>query len=168
MYPAIHLSLNTADLKRAGEFYAKLFGPPAKTKPGYLKFVGAAPLPDLHLALNEVPGLAPGGALNHLGIRVGSSGEVAAWRAQAVQRGLAVEDELGVDCCHATQDKFWVADPDGNRWEVYTVLKDIETGEAAGGKSACCTPAGPKVDAAACCATPKPVKAAACCAPSCC
>src|SRR6266567_1603143 len=30
----------------------------------------------------------------------------------------------GVDCCYAVQDKVWVSDPDGARWEVYTVLED--------------------------------------------
>ena len=27
--------------------------------------------------------------------------------------GLPVRQEIGVDCCHANQDKFWVQDPDG-------------------------------------------------------
>ena len=31
-------------------------------------------------------------------------------------------------CCYAKQDKFWVQDaPNGERWEVYTVLSDSET-----------------------------------------
>ena len=47
------------------------------------------------------------------------------------------EEEKREDCCYAVQDKFWLSDPDGNRWEVYTVLEDIEdvSREA---QSACC------------------------------
>jgi lactoylglutathione lyase len=47
------------------------------------------------------------------------------------------------------QDKVWVADPAGNRWEVYTVLEDVEhdddhQGEPSAaaccsGTTACCT-----------------------------
>jgi hypothetical protein len=28
---------------------------------------------------------------------------------------------MNVDCCFALQDKVWITDPDGNRWEVFTV-----------------------------------------------
>ncbi len=34
-------------------------------------------------------------------------------------------DERGTTCCYAKQDKFWVeGSPDGERWEIYTVLAD--------------------------------------------
>jgi len=39
--------------------------------------------------------------------------------------GLAVREEMGVDCCHANQDKFWVTDPDGLEWEVYHLNHDL-------------------------------------------
>jgi hypothetical protein len=34
---------------------------------------------------------------------------------------------MGVDCCHANQDKFWVQDPDGVGWEVYHLNYDLES-----------------------------------------
>jgi hypothetical protein len=37
-----------------------------------------------------------------------------------------VREEMGVDCCHANQDKFWVQDPDGVEWEVYHLNYDLE------------------------------------------
>ena len=41
--------------------------------------------------------------------------------------GLASIDERGTTCCYAKQDKFWVEGaPNGERWEVYTVLEDAE------------------------------------------
>jgi len=33
---------------------------------------------------------------------------------------------MGVNCCHANQDKFWVRDPDGVEWEVYHLNYDLE------------------------------------------
>jgi hypothetical protein len=48
---------------------------------------------------------------------------------------------MQTDCCYAIQDKTWVADPDGNEWEVFVVLTDnlAETGNA----TSCCTPGAP-------------------------
>ena len=40
--------------------------------------------------------------------------------------GLPVREEMGVNCCHANQDKFWVQDPDGVEWEVYHLNYDLE------------------------------------------
>jgi hypothetical protein len=37
-----------------------------------------------------------------------------------------VREEMGVNCCHANQDKFWVTDPDGVEWEVYHLNYDLE------------------------------------------
>ena len=141
MEPSLHVSLNVSDVARSRDFYSAFFGlPPAKEKPGYVKFVTLSPA--LHLALNEAGRRPhPEGALSHLGIRVASTGEVDQWKDRVTERGLASFDEKDTTCCYARQDKFWVSDPDGNRWEVYTVLEDVEV------------PA------------PEPV---ACCAPSCC
>jgi hypothetical protein len=47
--------------------------------------------------------------------------------------GLPVTEEMGVNCCHANQDKFWVKDPDGVEWEVYHLNYDLEGDEAATG-----------------------------------
>ncbi|NEO67887.1 MAG: glyoxalase/bleomycin resistance/dioxygenase family protein, partial [Moorea sp. SIO4G2] len=35
--------------------------------------------------------------------------------------GLEVLEEKNTHCCYAIQDKVWVSDPDGNRWEVFVV-----------------------------------------------
>ena len=56
--------------------------------------------------------------------------------------GLITLEERDTACCYARQDKVWVADPAGNRWEVYTVLADIGDDEDDhADASACCTPA---------------------------
>jgi hypothetical protein len=38
-------------------------------------------------------------------------------------------EEMGVNCCHANPDKFWVKDPDGVEWEVYHLNYDLEGDE---------------------------------------
>ena len=78
------------------------------------------------------------GPLSHLGIRVDSSDEVRRWRSDLKERGVVSEEEKREDCCYALQDKFWLTDPDGNRWEVYTVLADTDDA-AREAQAACCT-----------------------------
>ena len=136
MPASIHVSLNVSDLDRSVEFYRGLFGEPAKRKTDYAKFVSADP--EIHLALQ--PGLeaAAAGPLSHLGIRVASLDEVRRRRAQLRERGIVSEEEKREACCYALQEKFWLADPDGNRWEVYTVLEDLEHESRAGDEPAAC------------------------------
>jgi len=133
--PAVHVSLNVGDLARSVEFYRGVFGEPRKLKADYAKFVGQAP--ELHLALQ--PGLRghASGSLSHLGIRVESIDEVRRWRADLKARGIVSDEERREACCYALQDKFWLTDPDGNRWEVYTVLEDIE-GVSREAETTCC------------------------------
>lgn len=135
MTPSIHISLNVSDVGRSVAFYSRLFGEPAKLKPGYAKFVSEEP--GLHLALQEGLGEAGGGPLSHLGIRVASTADVLRRRADLLEKGLTGEDEIGTTCCYARQDKFWVSDPDGNRWEIYAVLEDVEE-QPRGEAAACC------------------------------
>ena len=148
----VQLALNVSDLDAAVEFYSKLFGTaPAKVRPGYANF--AVVEPPLKLVLIEGSG-APG-TLNHLGVEVESTDEVAEAHARLTGEGLATATEDEVSCCYAVQDKVWVDAPDGEPWEIYTVLADVEM------------PAGElrTVDSAAedlCCAA-APESAARCC-----
>jgi catechol 2,3-dioxygenase-like lactoylglutathione lyase family enzyme len=134
MPASVHISLNVSDLDRSVEFYRRFLGEPAKLKDDYAKFVTADP--EIHLALQPAPTATSAGALSHLGIRVDSTEEVRRRKAALGDRGVVTEEEKQESCCYAVQDKFWLSDPDGNRWEVYTVLEDIEQPEA--GLTACC------------------------------
>ena len=146
MSNTFHLSLDVPDLDRAIAFYRELFGvEPAKSKPGYAKFELADP--PVALALQQ----ASRAALSHLGIRVSSTDEVVAASTRLAEAGLATFDERDTTCCYARQDKVWVVDPAGNRWEVYTLLEDVEADDEAHehGPHACRTPTGE--GAVACC-----------------
>jgi catechol 2,3-dioxygenase-like lactoylglutathione lyase family enzyme len=119
----VQLALNVSDLDKAVTFYSKLFGTePAKLRPGYANF--AISEPSLKLVLIE--GNGEPGSLNHLGVEVDSTDEVAAANGRLTDEGLACATEDEVTCCYAVQDKVWVDAPDGEPWEIYTVLADAE------------------------------------------
>ncbi|HEX4775414.1 MAG TPA: ArsI/CadI family heavy metal resistance metalloenzyme [Acidimicrobiia bacterium] len=150
----VQLALNVSDLDEAIDFYSKLFDtPPAKVRPGYANFAVAEP--PLKLVLIEGDG---GGTLNHLGVEVASTDQVRATQTRLTGEGLqtAVEDEVA--CCYAVQDKVWVDGPDGEPWEVYTVLSDVEmpagqlrTVDPEAGAACCATAAGAADTTARCC-----------------
>jgi catechol 2,3-dioxygenase-like lactoylglutathione lyase family enzyme len=120
----LQIALNVDNLDEAITFYSKLFEIEyAKVKPGYANFVIARP--PLKLVLIENPG--HGGTLNHLGIEVRTSDLVHEEIARLSHEGLFTEEQLNTTCCFAAQDKVWVTGPNGERWEVYTVLADTET-----------------------------------------
>lgn len=69
-----------------------------------------------------------GGSINHLGVEVADIDTVDSEQTRLASEGFASIDERGTTCCYAKQDKFWVQGaPNGERWEVYTVLSDSET-----------------------------------------
>ena len=119
----VQLALNVDDVDAAVAFYTTLFGAePAKRRPGYANFAIADP--PLKLVLFEAPG--QGGTLNHLGVEVASTDEVAAATERLTAAGLDTAVESNTSCCYAVQDKVWVTDPNGAPWEIYTVLGDSE------------------------------------------
>ncbi|GAA1154534.1 ArsI/CadI family heavy metal resistance metalloenzyme [Nocardioides aquiterrae] len=132
----IQVALNVDDLDTSIAFYSKLFATePAKVRPGYANFAVAEP--PLKLVLIENAG--HGGSINHLGVEVADTDTVDAEQTRLAAAGFASIDERDTTCCYAKQDKFWVEGaPDGERWEVYTVLADSPTpnGEEVG--AVCC------------------------------
>jgi catechol 2,3-dioxygenase-like lactoylglutathione lyase family enzyme len=145
----VQLALNVADIDQAVAFYSKLFGAePAKRRPGYANFALAEP----PLKLVLIQGDGTPGTLNHLGVEVPSTDEVAAATARLRAEGLATATEDGVSCCYAVQDKVWVDAPDGEPWEIYTVLDDVEMAPGLlrtvepGGDALCCASAPESAD----------------------
>ena len=150
----LQLALNVDDLETSIAFYSALFGTePHKLRPGYANFAVAQP--PLKLVLIENPG--KGGSVNHLGVEVEDVDTVDAELTRLAAAGFATTEERETTCCYAKQDKFWVEGaPNGERWEIYTVLADSPT------------PDGPSVAAGGCCGGTDDVSdeappAAACC-----
>ena len=138
----VQLALNVSDLDEAVAFYSKLFGAePAKRRPGYANFaIANPPLKLVLMETEDARGSGVAGALNHLGVEVESTAEVAAATGRLSAEGLETEVQDQTTCCFAVQDKVWVSDPDGAPWEVYTVLADAPAESGIAGDGSCCIP----------------------------
>ena len=120
----VHVSLDVNDIEESARFYSALFGmTPTKQKPGYAKF--DVDEPAINLTLQESRHCCLQG-LSHMGIRVNSTDEVLALKQRLEQAGLKTRDEMNTTCCYALQDKIWLTDPTGYRWEVYVFKSNSE------------------------------------------
>lgn len=119
----LHVGLAVRDVRAATDFYRSLLGAePAKVRSDYAKFE----LDDPALVLSLVPETCCGGErADHFGLRLETPQDVRSAEEELTARGLAPRRE-SVTCCHARQEKLWLTDPDGNPWEVYTVLGDVD------------------------------------------
>lgn len=138
------LALRVSDLEASVAFYRTLFGvEPAKLRPGYANFAVAEPPLKLVLIEGEA---GQETRLDHLGVEVETSEEVAAAAERLAAAGLATFEENDTSCCYALQDKVWVHAPGQEPWEVYVVKADADTFgkdaslDACCGTVACCTP----------------------------
>lgn len=141
----IQLALNVADLTAAVDFYEKLFGvAPAKVRSGYANFAVADP--PLKLVLFEDPTAAS--PLNHLGVELATTDDVADAATRIAATGLTHRISEQERCCHAVQDKVWVDAPDVplGAWELYTVIADDDNQSAACDATVCCTGTGTSAD----------------------
>ena len=140
-----HLNLRTSDLEKSVAFYELLLdAKPAKHYDDYALFLTENP--GLELALDRDPDVKLGESA-HYGIVVESTDEVDEAILRLQSGGLALDIETEETCCYAKQNKAWATDPDGRRWEVYTVLE--ETQERDNEDTTCCKSA--QNSDAACC-----------------
>ena len=131
----VQLALNVQDLDTSIAFYTTLFQtPPAKVRPDYANFEIADP--PMKLVLFAKSG--DPGTLNHIGVEVETTDDVAAVIARAQELGFDQHIQQNVSCCFAVQDKTWVKGPE-NDWEFYTVLADAPEMSCGTGDT-CCSP----------------------------
>jgi len=90
---------------------------------GYANF--AISEPPLKLVLIE--GQGDPGSLNHLGVEVESTDLVArSYGSVCPRRAWPARPKTRWRVATRLQDKVWVDAPDGEPWEIYTVLSDVE------------------------------------------
>jgi catechol 2,3-dioxygenase-like lactoylglutathione lyase family enzyme len=131
----VQLALRVSDLEGSVAFYSKLFGAePAKRRPGYANF--SIEQPPLKLVLIEGEVDQPT-VMDHLGVEVFSTDEVAAATTRLRESGLVTLSENDTECCYALQDKVWVRGPGAEPWEVYVVKGDADTLDKAGQAAGC-------------------------------
>lgn len=139
-----HLNLATADLEKSIEFYSFLLdAKPAKVLDDYALFITENPGLELALDLRDCA-TAPHDM--HFGVYADSPEEVERAISRLEDAGLAASIEREETCCYANQTKVWAIDPEGRRWEVYTVHEDTEDRD--GGDTTCCASDG---EARSCC-----------------
>ncbi|HLI95296.1 MAG TPA: ArsI/CadI family heavy metal resistance metalloenzyme [Candidatus Baltobacteraceae bacterium] len=119
-----HLNFATADLEQSVAFYSTLLDArPAKVQDDYALFITDEPGLELALDLNDAVSPARDA---HYGIYVETADDVE----RAIERlqgaGLAASIEREETCCYASQTKVWAIDPEGRRWEVYTVHEETD------------------------------------------
>lgn len=135
----LHVHVSVEDLETSIRFYATMFGQaPTVMKTDYAKWL--LDDPRVNFAISQ-RGAKPG--LNHLGIQVESTEELAEMhgRLKALESSIVAEE--GAACCYAKADKYWSEDPQGIVWETFHTLDTIPvfgTDTATMGEEACgCT-----------------------------
>jgi catechol 2,3-dioxygenase-like lactoylglutathione lyase family enzyme len=129
----LHISLNVSDLRRSVDFYRIFFGNnPVKVRPGYAKFSVAEP--PLNFSVNEFPNDVV--SEGHLGVQAKNTRFIRDAHTRLQANGFKLIEEDQVECCYAVQSKFWVADPDGHRWELF-VTTEPDASEGCGPDCIC-------------------------------
>jgi len=130
-----HLNLATSDLELSVSFYSTLLNArPVKRFSDYALFITEEPA--LELALDLRDSVNPAHDM-HFGILVETASDVETAIERLASAGLADSVERADTCCYANQTKVWATDPEGRRWEVYTVHE--ETAERQDEKTQCCS-----------------------------
>ena len=116
----LHISLNVKSLAATLPFYRSLFEcNPTKVREGYAKFELIEP--PLNFTLNEFPDNTRAQA--HFGLQVKNTRIVQDAYNRLLGDGFKIITEDEAECCYAVQTKLWVADPEGNRWEIFVTTE---------------------------------------------
>ena len=152
-FPRVHASYYVSNIENTIAFYSKFFEKePVKTKKDYAKFLLDAP--SLNISFIQSPKPVKPDFI-HFGIEVNDPEELTRRLGNAMHHDLPIDVDKEVKCCYAKQDKFWVTDPDGYKWEVYQFMEDVEENdEKYAEEGACCAPEGSVAEgeSASCCA----------------
>ena len=147
----LHLHVSVPELEPAISFYTTLFNaPPVVAKDDYAKWM--LDDPRVNLAISS---RARANGVDHVGIQVGTVGELAELSERLKSAGAATFDQEATTCCYAKSDKSWVTDTAGVRWETFfthgeaTAYGEDEVLPEPAASSACCAP--PAAPKSACC-----------------
>lgn len=130
-----HLNFSTSDLDRSVAFYRTLLdAAPVKHYGDYALFITEEPGLELALQLDTAPVNEDSA---HYGVVAGDTQTVEAAAKRLQSAGLPVDVQRESECCYAVQTKVWTSDPDGRRWEIYTVHEEVQV-DVSAGKTSCC------------------------------
>lgn len=110
-----HVHVAVEDLEQSVRFYATLFGAePTVLESDYAKWMIEDPR--VNFAISKRGGAA---GVQHLGIQVEDSAELAQVYDRLTRAERPVLDEGATTCCYAHSEKQWIADPQGVAWEAF-------------------------------------------------
>jgi catechol 2,3-dioxygenase-like lactoylglutathione lyase family enzyme len=142
----MHVHVGVKDLDSSIRFYSTLFGAePSVTKHDYAKWM--LDDPRVNFAISAGHHAAKG--IEHLGIQVESSEELAQVYGRLKAADRPVLEEGATTCCYAKSEKSWIADPDGVVWEtfltsgdatVYGDSPDLTAASINASNATCCAP----------------------------
>ena len=145
----LHVHVGVSDLDRSIDFYSALFGAePSLVKADYAKWM----LDDPRVNFAISSGHHTKRAIEHLGIQVETSEELAEVYTRLNGADRPVLDEGATTCCYANSEKSWTSDPDGVVWEAFLTngeatiygevprLGELGATAASAQSGACCRP----------------------------
>lgn len=116
----LHVHVAVDDLTTSIGFYSALFAAaPTVVKPDYAKWMLDDPRVNFAISAH---GHKPG--LDHLGIQVESSDELAEVHDRLAHAEGPVLDQGSTTCCYAKSEKSWIMDPQGIAWETFHTAGD--------------------------------------------
>lgn len=119
----MHVGLVVEDVASSVAFYTRLFGqPPTLQKSDYAKWM--LDDPRVNFSINS-RGKAPGDV--HLGVQAEDEAELGELRTRWANTGESTQDKNALTCGYQTQNKTWVRDPEGVRWEAFHTYAVTET-----------------------------------------
>jgi len=131
----LQLAINVRNIEEAVNYYSKLFDTePHKRREGYANF--AINNPPLKLVLIESPNADE--RINHLGVEVDQNEGLELVKKRLEHDGIGDKIEDQTTCCFATQNKVWSTEPQGLRWEWYTITDDNPNEASSTTSSVCC------------------------------
>ena len=151
-----HVHVAVEDLSQSVRFYSTLFGAePTVVESDYAKWM--LENPRVNFAISQRGGAA---GVQHLGIQVEDSAELAEVYERLKRAERPVLDEGATTCCYAHSEKQWIADPQGVAWETFlTHGRSTVYGESAAlaslASAGCCGEASAEERLAAAAAEPK-------------
>lgn len=135
----LHVHVAVDDLDRSVGFYSTLFASePTVIKPDYAKWMLDDPRVNFAISARGVKA-----GVEHLGIQVEDSSELAEVYARIARSDAPVVEEGATTCCYAKSEKSWITDPQGVVWETFltqgesTTYGTSATIDALTAKSAC-------------------------------
>lgn len=111
----LHVHVSVENLQDSIRFYSTLFGTgPTVSKYDYAKWMLEEPR--VNFAISQRGNKS---GLDHLGIQVDNTGELAEVTARLSAADSSIEEQGATTCCYAQSSKTWSTDPQGISWETF-------------------------------------------------